>query len=67
MTGLRLALFAAATLALAAPLTVQAQYNVNVGGETVVCESQDGNYRECRTRFYNAPVLVENLSSTQCL
>ena len=72
MTGLRLALTAAATLALAAPLTAQAQFNITVGGgggggDSVVCESQDGSYRECRTRFYNAPVLVENLSSTQCV
>ncbi len=59
MTGLRLALSAAAALMLAAPLSAQAQ--------TVECESQDGSFRECRTRFNNQPVLVENLSSTQCI
>ena len=75
MTGLRLALSAAATLVLTAPLAVQAQsFDINVGSggnefnrDTVTCESQDGRQRECRTRFSNPPVLVENLSSTQCV
>ena len=72
MTGLRLALSAVA-FACTAPFAVQAQsFNINVGGgggggDTAVCESQDGSYRECRTRFSNQPVLVENLSSTQCI
>ena len=64
-TGLRLALSAAAAVVLAAPLSAQAQ--PGYGGNTVTCESQDGSYRECRARFYNAPVLVEQLSSTQCV
>ena len=73
MTRLRFALSAAAALAFAAPLAAQAQYNINIGGggggggDSVTCESQDGNYRESRGRFANAPVLVENLSSTPCV
>ena len=57
MTGLRLALSAAATLVLTAPLAVQAQsFDINVGSggnefnrDTVTCESQDGRQRECRS------------------
>lgn len=73
MTGSRIALAALATLAMAAPMAVQAQFNINIGGggggggDSVVCESQDGNFQECRARFANAPVLVENLSSTPCV
>ena len=75
MTGSRIALAALATLAMAAPMAVQAQFNINIGGggggggggDSVVCESQDGNFQECRARFANAPVLVENLSGTPCV
>ena len=63
MFRLRFVLSAVAALAFAAPFAVHAQY----GGESVVCESQDGNFRECRARFSNAPVLVENLSATPCV
>lgn len=69
MSPLSLALSAAAALMLGAPLAAQAQWNSSVGGggDSITCESQDGNYRECRGRFSNAPVLVENLSSTPCV
>lgn len=64
MSPLRFFLSAAAAFALSAPFAAHAQYH---GSETVTCESQDGNFRECRGRFSNAPVLVENLSATPCV
>ncbi|MFT3776789.1 MAG: DUF3011 domain-containing protein [Ottowia sp.] len=36
-------------------------------GRSIVCESQDGGYRECATGFRGGAVLVENLSSTRCV
>ena len=37
------------------------------GGQTVQCESLDGDFRECRTPFANMPVLVNQLSSSDCV
>lgn len=34
---------------------------------TIVCESQDGDTRECATGFRRPAVLVENISSTRCV
>ncbi len=36
-------------------------------GRSIVCESQDGSYRECAAGFRGGAVLVENLSSTRCV
>jgi Protein of unknown function (DUF3011) len=34
---------------------------------TIVCESKDYRYRECRTNFRGNAVLTENLSKTRCI
>ena len=36
------------------------------GGSTVVCESANNAYRECRTSFRGRAVIQRNLSSTRC-
>lgn len=35
--------------------------------DSVLCESNDGRYRECQTRFRGLAVLVQNLSRTRCI
>lgn len=34
---------------------------------SVICESNNGRYRECRTDFRGGAVLVQNLSRTRCI
>ncbi|MDO5624283.1 MAG: DUF3011 domain-containing protein [Pseudomonadota bacterium] len=58
-----LTLTAALALTAAAPLA-QAQIDQR---STIVCESHDGQFNECRTPFGSAPVLVQKLSSTDCV
>ncbi|GMU44216.1 MAG: DUF3011 domain-containing protein [Xanthomonadales bacterium] len=36
-------------------------------GDSIVCESRDGRYNECRTGFRGAVELVEQYSSSQCV
>ena len=36
-------------------------------GQLVLCESKDGNYRECATGFRNPPTIERQLSSTRCV
>ena len=40
---------------------------VTGGGQGVVCESQDGGYRECGTPFGGPPAIVRTLSATPCV
>jgi hypothetical protein len=51
------------------PSLAQAQPNAfpPPQARAIVCESQDGSYRECRTNFRGPAVLVENISSTRCI
>jgi len=53
-----------------APLLAQAQlgYDDPPGqGRAVVCESREGDYRECATGFRGPAVLRANLSETRCV
>jgi hypothetical protein len=65
MRQLSVALFMVA----AAPLA-QAQpggYPPPQYARAIVCESQEGDYRECATGFRGPAVLAENISSTRCI
>ena len=63
-------LFTALGLAAAvlAPQWVQAQpMGYPPQGRAILCESQDGGYRECATGFRGNAVLTENRSDTRCV
>ena len=45
----------------------QGGWNPGQGGASVLCESQNNRYRECRTNFRGNAVLVENVSRTRCV
>ncbi len=57
--------FACTLALLALAPAAHAQYGGGGGGD-VLCESQDGRTRECRTPFRN-PVVGEQLSSSDCV
>lgn len=60
-----LGLMALAVLALA-PAAASAQHDGSRGG-SVVCESNDGRYRECRVPFGGPAELVRQMSDTRCV
>jgi hypothetical protein len=51
------------------PATAQDKYGGGNygGGGSVTCESREGGYRECYSGFRNPPVLVRQLSDSNCV
>lgn len=61
------ATLALATPAMLAPLPLPAAFSAAAQGATLVCESRSNAYKECYAGNWQQPVLLRQLSKTQCV